>query len=174
MPSPGRRGEPPQAPSQGWISFRSTRAGHHTGTRITATRLGTARTRLGSAQPRAHRTPQHLPRSRLPSRPDRADSDTLDIRFIQLREPECLSYFWKPARVLRLSSANSSSSTRDPPAAFWICLLQIALQIFQPLVPVPASRPYPTLSLRHCTGLYRYAPACSSALSSRLASLFGL
>jgi hypothetical protein len=50
MPSPGRRGEPPQAPSQGWLSFRSTRAGHLTGTRTSATRLGSCWTRLGSAQ----------------------------------------------------------------------------------------------------------------------------
>jgi hypothetical protein len=123
--------------------------------------------------PRAHRTPPHLPRSRLPSRPDRADSDTLDIRFTQLRNrivlviSGSLHDFDYP---LQTHSAHHGIHL----LLFWIRLLQIALQIFQPLVPVPAPRPYPTLSLHHFTGLYRYDPACSSALSSRLASLFGL
>ncbi len=86
---------------------------------------------------------------------------------------EHLKLFLEPARFLLILC-------KIIPAQHWVHPLPIRIRLlqfpfkFQPLVPVPGPRPYPNLSLHHVTGLYRYALACSSALSSRLASLFGL
>ncbi len=66
------------------------------------------------------------------------------------------------------------------PPHHWVrlrCLIDFRLQqlsfIFQLLGPVPGPRPYPTLSLRSATGLYRYAP-CLLLVLPGLASHIGL
>ena len=123
-----------------------------------------ARPVLVQLKTKARRTPPHPPRPRLPSRLARANSDTLDVRFSRLRNrgSELSRHLHE---FCHLSSANSlklntGSFCCSPGSAISNCPSN-----FQPLVPVPAPRPYPTLSLHHVTGLYRYAPARSSSLS---------
>jgi hypothetical protein len=57
--------------------------------------------------PRSHRIPPHLPRPSLPSWSDRADSDTLDIRFIQSRLSGSISSYSWTLHAFCSSSAKS-------------------------------------------------------------------
>jgi hypothetical protein len=88
---------------------------------------------LVQLNPRAHRAPLHLPRSRLPSRPDRADSDTLDIRFVQLRSRTVLAISGSLHGSSIILCKIHPAQHGIHPLLFWIRLLQIALQIFQPV-----------------------------------------
>ncbi len=172
MPPPGRCGNNFPTSSQGWASRQCTGP---------APQLKPGWEPLGpdlvQLNPRSHQASPHLSRSSLPSWPDRADSDTLDVRLTQSRRPGLFELFQEPARVSLILCKNPFQTSTDLPAALLDSPPANCPSNFQPLVPVPVPRPYPTgptLSLHHVIGLYRYAPACSFALSSRLASLFGL
>jgi hypothetical protein len=191
MPSPGRCGVTP---------IRPHKDGPPAGVPVRLSHLPPGWDPFGPGpiqlSPRSHQIPPHLPRPSLPSWSDRADSDTLDIRYIQSRRSGSISsYFWtlhafcsSSAKSFQLKTgftrcpfgfascncpSNFSPSSRSPILARTPPYLSITLQVCTgtPLLALPLSLLVWLLSLDSDTDSDEPCPPPPGQLTLRIRSL---